>query len=301
LREEFIEALKLFKEGKIEENDGDLYLNQEIQDDFIKLLENKSNVIVQGPPGVGKTFSIQKLINKKEKSLFYKNVTMVQFHPSYSYEDFIQGYRYKDNKLSLVDGPFLTACKEAKDNSNQNFYLVIDEINRANISKVFGELFLLIEREKRENIFINLLYSPETRFTIPKNLFIIGTMNTSDRSIAIMDYALRRRFSFINFIPGFETEAFKLYQKKVNVAKFDKTIELIKEINRNIRENELLGPNFEIGHSYFSNLSDYKITEKINSILKYEIIPFIQELFIEDKSSYEINYEKIINLINDRN
>ncbi len=301
LRPEIIESLNLYKESLSKQKDKELFISKETQMDFISLLETKLNVIVQGPPGVGKSYSIQKLINKRENSRLYKNVKIVQFHPSYSYEDFVQGYRYKEQQISLVDGPFLNICKEARNSPNQNFYLIIDEINRANISKVFGEVFLLIEKEKRETEFISLLYNQDANFTVPNNLYIIGTMNTSDRSIAIMDYALRRRFSFINFEPGFLTEGFFNYQKKLNNNKFNNIINLIKEINLEIRENELLGKNFEIGHSYFSNLEekDSLIETKLRNIVKYEIIPYIQEVFIEDEETRIRLTSKLGSLIHD--
>jgi 5-methylcytosine-specific restriction protein B len=267
----------------------------------MSILEAKQNVIVQGPPGVGKSFSIKKLISKRENSLDYKHIRVIQFHQSYSYEDFIQGYRYRDNLVSLVDGPFLRICTDAKNNKTQNYYLIIDEINRANISRVFGEVFLLIEKEKREKDSVSLLYSPGPEFTVPKNVFIVGTMNTSDRSIAIMDFALRRRFSFINFEPGFDTDKFKVYQKNLNNIKFDNLIELIKDINNQIKENDLLGKNFEIGHSYFSNLDgeDSLINLKITNIIKYEIIPFIEEIFTEDKNAISRITNKFHSIIHD--
>jgi len=303
LRPEITESLKRFKETVSKQKDKELFISKETQMDFISLLDTKLNVIVQGPPGVGKSYSIQKLINKRENSQLYKNVKIVQFHPSYSYEDFVQGYRYKEQQISLVDGPFLKICREARDTPDQNFYLIIDEINRANISKVFGEVFLLIEKEKRENDFVSLLYNQDTDFTVPNNLFVIGTMNTSDRSIAIMDYALRRRFSFISFEPGFLTEGFVNYQKKLNNNKFNSIINLIKEINLEIRESELLGKNFEIGHSYFSNLeeNDSQIESKLRNIVKYEIIPYIQEVFIEDEDTTNRLTSKLVSLIHDRN
>ena len=175
-----------------------LYLPTEFLEEINTLLEEKQQVIFQGPPGTGKTYVAQKFAEHLAGS---GRVTLVQFHPSYAYEDFVQGYRPAliDGQpgFKLTDGPLLRAAQRAKDDSNARHFLIIDEINRGNLAKVFGELYFLLEYRDQE---INLQYSDEP-FSLPDNLYIIGTMNTADRSIALVDLALRRRFYFVEFHP----------------------------------------------------------------------------------------------------
>ena len=134
-------------------------------------------------------------------------IEFVQFHQSYSYEDFIMGYKPVDNGFQLEVGIFYEFCIKAKNDQNNDYFFIIDEINRGNMSKIFGELLMLIENDYR-GMEIKLAYSKKA-FSIPKNLYIIGMMNTADRSLAMIDYALRRRFSFVEMVPGFESEGFK--------------------------------------------------------------------------------------------
>ena len=168
-------------------------------EDIKTLLKEKNQVIFQGPPGTGKTYVAQKLAEHLAGSK--DRVTLVQFHPSYAYEDFVQGYRptLKDEQagFELQNGPLARIAKRAQDDPDRDYFLIIDEINRGNLAKVFGELYFLLEY--REEM-INLQYSDEP-FSLPKNLYIIGTMNTADRSIALVDLALRRRFYFVEFHP----------------------------------------------------------------------------------------------------
>ncbi len=164
------------------------------------LLQEKNQFIFQGPPGTGKTYVAQKLAACLAGSK--DRVALVQFHPSYAYEDFVQGFRptLKDGQagFELRDGPLTRIAKRAQDDPDGDYYLIIDEINRGNLAKVFGELYFLLEYRDQE---INLQYSDEP-FSLPENLYIIGTMNTADRSIALVDLALRRRFYFVEFHPG---------------------------------------------------------------------------------------------------
>ena len=175
---------------------GDVFLAAEFLEEIVRLLEDKKQVIFQGPPGTGKTFVAQSLADYLAGDT--ERVDLVQFHPSYAYEDFIQGFRPKrdgQGGFDLRDGPLLRMAKLAADNHDDKHYLIIDEINRGNLAKVFGELYFLLEYRNRP---MRLQYSDES-FSLPPNLYIIGTMNTADRSIALVDLALRRRFHFMEF------------------------------------------------------------------------------------------------------
>ena len=176
---------------------------------MVGALESKKNIILQGAPGVGKTFISKRLAYSIMGVKDVERVMMVQFHQSYSYEDFIMGYRPSSNGFVLKTGAFYNFCKKAQDDTDNKYFFIIDEINRGNLSKIFGELFVLLEADKRgSRNKLQLLYSDEL-FYIPENVYIIGMMNKADRSLAMMDYALRRRFSFIDIAPGFESDGFK--------------------------------------------------------------------------------------------
>ncbi|GHV36835.1 hypothetical protein FACS1894187_12170 [Synergistales bacterium] len=164
-------------------------------------------MILQGAPGVGKTFAAKRLafsiIGKEDD----RRVKIVQFHQSYSYEDFVMGYRPDGRGFCLAEGPFYQFCKIAeKDDDDRPYFFIIDEINRGNLSKIFGELLMLIENDKRgEKNALRLLYKDED-FFVPENVHIIGMMNTADRSLAMIDYALRRRFVFFDMEPAFDSD-----------------------------------------------------------------------------------------------
>ena len=221
------------------------------------------------------------IIGKKDKS----KVELIQFHQSYSYEDFIEGYRPTESGFELQRGLFYKLSKKAINDPNNNYYLIIDEINRGNLSKIFGELLMLIESDKRGEG-LKLAYSEE-EFSVPSNLYIIGLMNTADRSLALIDYALRRRFSFIRIEPAFESDKFRKVFKEKFDQDFDKVIKLIIEINEAIKNDKSLGDGFKIGHSYFCpNLKDRKGNKKdIIDIINYEIKPLLEEYWYDDEDS----------------
>src|SRR5699024_7598761 len=169
--------------------------------DLVALVQNKKNVILQGAPGVGKTYVAKRLAYSMMGEKDPNRVMMVQFHQSYTYEDFIMGFRPSENGFELKRGAFYKFCKLAEIDSEREYFFIIDEINRGNLSKIFGELFMLIENDKR-GAELQLLYTDE-KFSVPSNIYIIGMMNTADRSISILDYALCRRFPFYVMCDGF--------------------------------------------------------------------------------------------------
>lgn len=173
---------------------SEVFMPEEEYDKLSGILRIKKNIILQGAPGVGKTFVAKRIAFSMMGVKDVERVMMVQFHQSYSYEDFIMGFRPSTDGFELKRGAFYNFCKKAEIDGDNDYFFIIDEINRGNLSKIFGELFMLIENDKR-GVSLQLLYSDE-KFSVPKNIYIIGMMNTADRSLAMLDYALRRRFVF---------------------------------------------------------------------------------------------------------
>ncbi len=264
---------------------SDVFVTEDTLDQALALLERKKNLILQGPPGTGKTYFAKRLAWCLLGEQAPARVEMIQFHQSYSYEDFIQGYRPDDGELKLKNGIFYKFAIKASLDRNRNYVLIIDEINRGNLSKIFGELMLLIEADKRdESVKLTYCEKDET-FSLPPNLHIIGTMNTADRSLALVDYALRRRFAFVTMEPNFGDK----FSNKMKAIGFDqKTIRTIRKnmenINRIIKEDLTLGEGFLVGHSYFiqENVPD-KPKTWLQEIFNYEIIPLLEEYWFDNK------------------
>lgn len=258
---------------------NEVYMDEDTYNTLTELLEAKYNVILQGAPGVGKTFAAKRLAYSIMGQKDTSRVAMVQFHQSYSYEDFIQGYRPSKDGFELENGTFYKFCKEAEEDNERPYFFIIDEINRGNLSKILGELMMLIEKDKRGEK-IKLLYSNEW-FTVPQNVRIIGMMNTADRSLALMDYALRRRFAFFDFAPAFSSEGFKNYLVEKNSQKLESLITAVESLNNTISSDESLGDGFRIGHSYFC--TDGEITDEwLKSVVEYEVIPLIKEYWFDE-------------------
>ena len=260
---------------------SDVYMNEQDYKTLVNILKMKKNIILQGAPGVGKTFTAKRLAYSIIGTKNPDRVQMIQFHQSYSYEDFIEGYRPTENGFTIKKGSFYKFCKLAEDDDENDYFFIIDEINRGNLSKIFGELFMLIEKDKR-GIELQLLYSDEN-FSVPANVYIIGMMNTADRSLAMLDYALRRRFSFFTMKPGFNTPGFQAYQDSLKNDALNKLIACVKQLNSKIVEDISLGEGFCIGHSYFCGLTPETANAQIlSSIVEYELIPLLKEYWFDE-------------------
>ena len=260
---------------------SDVYMSEQDYETLVNVLKMKKNIILQGAPGVGKTFTAKRLAYSIIGAKNPDRVQMIQFHQSYSYEDFIEGYRPTENGFTIKKGSFYKFCKLAEDDDENDYFFIIDEINRGNLSKIFGELFMLIEKDKR-GIELQLLYSDEN-FSVPANVYIIGMMNTADRSLAMLDYALRRRFSFFTMKPGFNTPGFQAYQDSLKSDAFNKLIACVKQLNSKIAEDISLGEGFCIGHSYFCGLTpETANAQTLSSIIEYELIPLLKEYWFDE-------------------
>ena len=276
------------------------FIDETDYDKLEKLLLYKKNVILQGAPGVGKTFLAKLFAYSMIGQLNDKYIEMIQFHQNYSYEDFIMGYKPTEVGFELKTGVFYNFCDRAKKDKNKNhkYFFIIDEINRGNLSKIFGELMMLVESDKRgEKNSITLAYRDED-FFIPENVYIIGMMNTADRSLAMLDYALRRRFCFFDVKPAFENEKFKQYLLQEKGLKEELTEKIISKfvyLNNEIadEDNSGLGDGFCIGHSYFCD-PPKEVEEQdgwYRAVIEYEIAPLLEEYWWDDKSKAE-NYKK---------
>lgn len=260
---------------------SEVFMPEEEYDKLSGILRIKKNIILQGAPGVGKTFVAKRIAFSMMGVKDVERVMMVQFHQSYSYEDFIMGFRPSTDGFELKRGAFYNFCKKAEIDGDNDYFFIIDEINRGNLSKIFGELFMLIENDKR-GVSLQLLYSDE-KFSVPKNIYIIGMMNTADRSLAMLDYVLRRRFAFFEIKPGFTTDGFREYRMSLENEKFDKLIACVESLNNVISNDESLGDGFCIGHSYFCNLLPDTINDQILSgIVEYELIPLLKEYWFDE-------------------
>lgn len=251
----------------------------------------KKNIILQGAPGVGKTYSAKRLAYAIMGCKDEERIMMVQFHQTYSYEDFMMGYRPNGAEFVLKYGPFYKFCKKAARDSNNPYFFIIDEINRGNLSKIFGELFMLMESGYRDYP-MQLLYTDE-EFSIPKNLYIIGMMNTADRSLAMLDYALRRRFAFFELEPAFQSSGFIRMQQQIGKQKFDRLIKMVEELNTEIYRDDSLGKGFRIGHSYFCT-EEMLTDEQLESIVYHELIPLLEEYWFDDQSKVDIWTQNLI-------
>ena len=275
------EATAVFPEYSAEEFLKSVYMDRDQYNAIVGLLKTKKNIILQGAPGVGKTFAAKRLAYSMMGVKDASRVKLVQFHQSYSYEDFIEGYRPSGAGFELVKGAFYSFCKKAAEDEENDYFFIIDEINRGNLSKIFGELFMLIENDKRGSE-LQLLYSREL-FCVPRNVHIIGMMNTADRSLAMLDYALRRRFAFVELRPAFDSDGFRHYCAGLGNPRFEALVREAVALNKAIAADESLGDGFCIGHSYFCNMDADTCTDAaLASIVDYELIPMLKEYWFDE-------------------
>jgi MoxR-like ATPase len=263
-----------------------IFMEKETFEEILAVLRLKRNAILQGPPGVGKSFIAQRLAYALIQAKDTERVQFIQFHQSYSYEDFVEGFRPTGKgEFQLKPGLFRVFCEKAREDPQNRYVLVIDEINRGNLSKIFGELLLLIEHDKRKPEYaLNLAYSGD-RFFVPPNLYLIGLMNTADRSLALVDYALRRRFAFVSLRPMFESEKFKSWLGgRASASLVSAIVTRLTQLNSAIEKDSALGPGFSIGHSFFCpDVQEKDLDEQwFIRILRTEIEPLINEYWFDN-------------------
>ena len=252
-------------------------------DELKDLILTRKNVILQGPPGTGKTYLAKRMVFSILGKKDTEKLLNVQFHPKYSVDEFIEGFRPDDIGIyKYREGCFKYFCNEARNDKKNKYFLLIDEINRGDVIKVFGDTFMLLEPDKRgkEN-YVELPASKE-RFYIPENLYIIGTMNIADQEQTMSDYAVRRRFSFYNVNPIFDNSDFVKYCSKSSLKL--KIIEAVKEINGMVSGNK------QIGHCYFCK--DENDKELIRTV-KYELIPLVEEYFKDEPQIRDVIIKKL--------
>ena len=282
---------------------SDVFIELEEAEELLDVLKRKKNIILQGPPGTGKTFIAKRLVFASMGEKDMRRLEMVQFHQSYSYEDFIQGYRpVSEGHFDRKDGVFLRFCDQARKMPEKDFFFVIDEINRGNLSKIFGELMMLIEADKRgDEHRVQLTYSNRgEHFDIPSNVHIIGTMNTADRSLAMVDYALRRRFAFFEMPPRFGSRFKTQMQSDGCPTSFiDIIMSRMNALNSAIESDSSLGRGFQVGHSYFIDSQDGSLwnsggeKDVFASIIKHEVAPLLEEYWFDNEAAAQEHIAKL--------
>lgn len=270
----------------------DVYISASNLASMKRLLERKKNLILQGAPGTGKTYCAKRLAWAFMGEEDNNRICFVQFHQNTTYDDMMAGYRPADDGgFEAIPGEFLRFCdKAAQDSEQRPWFFIIDEINRANVSKVFGELLMLIESGHRDEAIKLSLLGRSVK--VPSNLYIIGMMNTADRGLALIDYALRRRFAFFEMEPAFRNEQFMSYIDGTGNRSLAALAEAVDKLNKEIASDPSFGTGFRIGHSYFC-LGDDVSDEDVVDVVEYELDPLVREYWFDAPDTAE---EKIAEL-----
>ncbi|MFN0203456.1 MAG: AAA family ATPase [Bacteroidia bacterium] len=285
----------------LEEKQATIFLAEEIWSDLISQIERKKNLILQGASGTGKSFIAKRLAFHLCQGKT-QNTEMVQFHPSYSYEDFVLGIRPKNGTFTVQKGIFYRFCEKAMQQPQQKFIFLIEEVNRGNIAKIFGELLFLLETDKRgKQNAMTLTYSEGETFYLPENVHLICTMNTADHSLAMMDYALRRRFAFATISPYFEEKFHQYVHQKTQFPLSDivQICHRLQVLNDMIANDAELGADFCIGHGYFlsfpPNHQPSTFEKWYQAIVAYEILPLLQNYWFDRKEKWQKASEILLN------
>jgi 5-methylcytosine-specific restriction protein B len=282
-----------------------VFLAETDLEQIIGRLKSKKNVIIQGAPGVGKTFLARMLGFALMEEKDNDRIQFVQFHQTYSYEDFVRGYRPLPDEggtFGLQDSVFFKFCKQAETDPERDYVFIIDEINRGNLSQIFGELLMLIEGDKRgQEHAVELVYQRpgEGRFFVPSNVYIIGLMNLADRSLAVVDYALRRRFAFVTLTPQYESALFRkwLSDRGMKPDLVDLIVQRISALNQEIRDDVLLGENYQVGHSFFCPRGkDFSGLDRqwYEDVIQTEIIPLLKEYWFDNSKRLDQVRESLL-------
>lgn len=269
----------------------------------LERLEAKKNIILQGPPGTGKTWLAKRLAFALIGQRNDNQIKAVQFHPNLSYEDFIRGWRPSgEGRLSLVDGPFMEMIKKSIENPEKEYVIVIEEINRGNPAQVFGEMLTLLETDKRnpdEALELSYKKSDGERVFIPENLYVVGTMNVADRSLALVDLALRRRFAFIDLEPtlGKAWQRWVHSQNGIDIDFLRQIDSRMTDLNNEISADTNLGAQFQVGHSYVTPAGNMKINNPkawFSDVVATEIAPLLDEYWFDDLEKSQKAQKRLI-------
>lgn len=283
------------------------FLPEASLNDALARLRSKKNLILQGPPGTGKTWLAKRLayalIGTRDRKVTRKRMRAIQFHPSLSYEDFVRGWRPDGNgQLKLTDGVFLEAVEAARAERDRPFVVIIEEINRGNPAQIFGEMLTLLETDKRrEDEAIELAYRSETgeRVYIPDNLFVIGTMNIADRSLALVDLALRRRFAFITLetMLNDHWKAWCIEKAGLDAGAVEDIRRLLSELNEEIANDRALGAQFKVGHSYVTPGASVLIGDArdwFRQVVETEISPLLEEYWFDNPDKAKSSTRRLL-------